>query len=76
MVSIGMGMDFAQLSNIQAMFFDDNIKGRTAAAACGKGALWPYSSKFQTIDLFFAYAQMQLRRSMSQRQTAFKGIFR
>jgi len=25
MVSIGMGMDFAQLSNIQAMFFDDNI---------------------------------------------------
>jgi hypothetical protein len=76
MVSIGMGMDFAQLSNIQAMFFDDNIKGRTAAAACGKGALWPYSSKFQTIDLFFAYAQMQLRRSMSQRQTVFKGIFR
>ena len=25
MVSIGMGMDFAQLSNIQAMIFDDNI---------------------------------------------------
>jgi hypothetical protein len=42
----------------------------------GHGALWPLSNRVPTNDLFFAYAQIQLKPQRPQPQTAFRGILR
>jgi hypothetical protein len=44
------------------------------SAKHGYGALCPVSIGLQTIDLFFAYAQIQLKPQSLQPHTAFRGI--